>query len=76
MFESKISVTNLVMDGRKASATVTVKDFFGTTRQYDVNTNREGSGLWVNGKQTLGTCQFGVTSAASARAALRRYFQD
>lgn len=70
----KISVRNLVMDGRKASALVVVTNWMGT-REYEVHTNRDGQGLWINGKQTTGTCQFGVTSAASARAAFRRWFE-
>ena len=44
------------------------------TEQYDVHTNSCNEGLWINGRQALGTCQFAAGS--NAREAIRRYFRQ
>jgi hypothetical protein len=41
------------------------------TREY--NTNPEGEGLWCDGKQVLGTCQFSL-NVADVRGKIRRHF--
>jgi len=43
------------------------------TRQHNVHTNPRGEGLWVDGVQVLGTCQF--RAGKNPREAIRRYFQ-
>lgn len=51
---------------------VTITDVNGVTQNFDVSTNGDGYGLWINNNQVLGTCQFDAGS--NAREAIRRYF--
>lgn len=37
-------------------------------------TNAVGNGLWIDGKQLMGTCDYHAVSAASFAAKLRRSF--
>lgn len=43
------------------------------TRSY--RTNHEGEGLWVDGKQALGTCQFSLR-VADVRGKIKRFFAE
>lgn len=76
--ETKISVKNITIDGMKVFADVTVVDgITEETKTYHCNTNSEGYGLWMNGQQTDGTCQFSLSGSKSAiRSKLRRRFSD
>jgi hypothetical protein len=38
----------------------------------EVHTNEAGEGLWINGNQTLGTCQF--SAGTNPRENIRNYF--
>lgn len=46
----------------------------GTT--YALGTDREGNGLWVDGKQVLGTSQFTLNGVKDKAAKLRRYAEQ
>ena len=71
----KIQVRNVRQVERKFEATVTVNDTLaGTSKTYEVNTNKRGEGFWIDGKQCAGTCQFSATSKNAFRAAVRRWF--
>ncbi len=41
---------------------------------YTVRTNRDGEGLWINGIQVRGTCQF--SAGKRPDAAIRKYFTE
>lgn len=55
-------VKDLVIDGLSASATIV--DDLGYERC--IRTNGDGEGLWVNGQQVSGTCQFSVNGMSKS----------
>lgn len=75
--KNRVSVKNFTMSDRRAEADITVTcPFTGIViKRAHVHTNNQGCGLWIGDRQVTGTSQFGVTSAASARAAFRRWFE-
>jgi len=66
----KISVKTI---NKNYFAVTAINVFTEEPETWDVNTNREGEGLWINGKQILGTCQF--SAGKNSRESIRRYFQ-
>jgi hypothetical protein len=52
--------------------TVTVANDYETV-EYEVYTNEKGNGLWIDGKQSLGTTQFNAGKNPAAK--IRRLFQ-
>lgn len=60
---NQVSVENIQVQGRKISARVTATgEYTGITKVYQCETNSEGEGLWINGAQSEGTCQFSLTT--------------
>jgi len=51
----------------------TVNSFTGYVAIHEVYTNSHGNGLWIDGNQTLGTCQF--SAGNNPREAIRNYFK-
>lgn len=68
---SKISVKQ--RNNMHFAVTVT-NAFTDEINTMDVHTNIAGEGLWIGGKQTLGTCQF--SAGKNPREAIRRFFQQ
>ena len=72
-----IRVSIRSVDGARFAAQVTVLDtWLGERQEHDCHTNSAGDGLWVDGQQVDGTCQFSVRTVAAWRAALRRWFKE
>ena len=46
------------------------------TRTYTVSTDDHGYGLWINGNQSMGTCDFTVAGLRYPAAKIRKYFAD
>jgi len=42
-------------------------------KRFALGTDRDGNGLWVDGKQVLGTAQFTLNGVKNQAAKLRRY---
>ena len=63
------------VDATNAYTVETDNDILGK-RTWNVHTNREGDGLWINGKQTLGTAQFTVAGLKNPAGKIRQYFVD
>jgi len=55
-------VKSLEIDGLRASATIVDEE--GHERY--IRTNGNGEGLWVNGQQVSGTCQFSVNGMSKS----------
>lgn len=75
--DKKISITQVVKNSYgEFTATVVVSEEWEPDRHYHAATNKDGEGLWLNGKQVAGTCQFKTRSPGGFRSALRRWFAD
>ena len=72
-----VKTSNLVRDGRRVDLDVTIKDEWeDATKEHHIHTNNEGQGLWIDGKQVTGTCQFSAPKSDSGiRSAIRRWFR-
>ena len=74
MDEIKVSVkTAYDIDAHNAAYVTVIDGILDETHEFTVNTDKRGSGLWIDGKQTLGTCQF--SAGKNPNAAYRRYFK-
>jgi hypothetical protein len=74
MNEIKVSVkTAYDIDAHNAAYVTVIDGVLDETHEFTVNTDSGGSGLWIDGKQTLGTCQF--SAGKNANSAYRRYFK-
>jgi allophanate hydrolase subunit 2 len=71
--DTKISVKQARDIDATNAFTVTVQDEF-ETKTYDVHTNSNGHGLWIDGKQVEGTSQF--SAGKNPASAIRRYFTN
>ncbi len=69
--ETKISVKMIRGVEATNAYTVTVTDEYKTA-SYDVHTDSNGRGLWVDGRLVAGTLQF--SAGKNPAAAIRRYF--
>jgi hypothetical protein len=72
--ETKISVKKSQYSNDVYNVTVTTK-LYGEpeTKTFSVETNGNGEGLWIDGRQVEGTSQF--SGGKNPAAAIRRYFQ-
>lgn len=76
-----VSVKNVQEYGTAGFAAIVTVDGlneWGQPREpVEVNTNRSGNGLWIEGKQVAGTSQFSVRTKTKAafRAAMYRWFK-
>jgi len=59
--------------GENCFSVTIVNSYTQERESLNVCTNSAGEGLWINGKQVLGTCQF--LSSKNPREAVRRFFQ-
>jgi hypothetical protein len=48
----------------------------GEVEVMDVHTNQGGDGLWINGQQIEGTCQFAFVGPHSYRSYFQRRYSD
>ncbi len=71
--ENKISVKQDINSNQENGYIVTITNgLTGEIRKHTVNTDPHGDGLWIDGKQIEGTCQFMFVNSNS----YRRYFAE
>ena len=72
---NKVSVKVAIdIDACNAHYVIYINEY-GETKEVTVATNRNGEGLWIDGRQIEGTGQFDLNVKDQA-AKLRRYFRD
>ncbi len=72
---NKVSVTVAPdIDAENAYYVEVLEEYDDEPKRFTIHTNRQGRGLWVDGKQIEGTSQFDL-HVKDKSAKIRRYFQ-